>query len=117
MEIFKKFVDNSRLLGFKGKLPIVGEIIDEQTAKNYENLFYSLNLLSEEIDSLSEQNSNNNILKYKNKKLSPLNSNEIQIYKKYFESENENNITYFNENQQLLELSLDEINNDNYLLD
>ena len=117
MEIFKKFVDNSRLLGFKGKLPIVGEIIDEQTAKNYENLFYSLNLLSEEIDSLNEQNSNNNILKYKNKKLSPLNSNEIQIYKKYFESENENNITYFNENQQLLELSLDEINNDNYFLD
>ena len=114
METFKKFVDNTRILGFKGKLPLVREIIDEQTSKNYENLFYSLNILSEEIDSLSEQNSDN-ILKY-NKKHTPLNSNELQIYKKYFESEEETNISSFNENQQLLELSLDEINNDNYLL-
>ena len=117
METFKKFVDNTRLLGFKGKLPLVREIIDEQTSKNYENLFYSLNLLYEEIDSLGEENSNNNLFKYKNKKLSPLNNNEIQIYKKYFESDEETNIASFNENQQLLELALDEINNDNYLLD
>ena len=115
METFKKFVDNTRILGFKGKLPLIREIIDEQTSKNYENLFYSLNILSEEIDSLSEQNSDN-ILKY-NKKHTPLNSNELQIYKKYFESEEETNISSFNENQQLLELSLDEINNDNYILD
>ena len=116
METFKKFVDNTRILGFKGKLPLVREIIDEQTSKNFENLFYSLNLLSEEIDSLQENNSNNNILKY-NKKYSPLNSNELQIYKKYFESEEETNISSFNENQQLLELSFDELNNDNYLID
>ena len=116
METFKKFVDNTRILGFKGKLPLVREIIDEQTSKNYENLFYSLNILSEEIDTLEEQNSNNNILKY-NKKHTQLNSNELQIYKKYFESEDDTNISSFNENQQLLELSLDEINNDNYLLD
>ena len=116
METFKKFVDNTRILGFKGKLPLVREIIDEQTSKNYENLFYSLNILSEEIDTLAEQNSNNNILKY-NKKHTQLNSNELQIYKKYFESEDDTNISSFNENQQLLELSLDEINNDNYLLD
>jgi len=115
METFKKFVDNTRILGFKGKLPLIREIIDEQTSKNYENLFYSLNILSEEINSLSEQNSDN-ILKY-NKKHTPLNSNELQIYKKYFESEEETNISSFNENQQLLELSLDEINNDNYILD
>ena len=115
METFKKFVDNTRILGFKGKLPLIREIIDEQTSKNYENLFYSLNILSEEIDSLSEQNSDN-ILKY-NKKHTPLNSNELQIYKKYFESEEETNISSFNENQQLLELSLDEMNNDNYILD
>ena len=115
METFKKFVDNTRILGFKGKLPLVREIIDEQTSKNYENLFYSLNILSEEIDSLSEQNSDN-ILKY-NKKHTPLNSNELQIYKKYFGAEEETNISSFNENQQLLELSLDEINNDNYILD
>ena len=115
METFKKFVDNTRILGFKGKLPLIREIIDEQTSKNYENLFYSLNILSEEINSLSEQNSDN-ILKY-NKKHTPLNSNELQIYKKYFESEEETNISSFNENQQLLELSLDEINNDNYTLD
>ena len=57
METFKKFVDNTRILGFKGKLPLIREIIDEQTSKNYENLFYSLNILSEEINSLSEQNS------------------------------------------------------------
>ena len=117
METFKKFVDNARIFGFKGKLPLVREILDEQTTKNYENLFYSLNLLYEEIDSLGEQNSNNNILKPKNKKLSPLNSNELQIYQKYFESEDDSNISSFNENQQLLELSLDEINNDSYLLD
>ena len=117
METFKNFVDNARILGFKGKLPLVREILDEQTTKNYENLFYSLNILFEEIDSLGEQNSNNNILKSKNKKLSPLNTNELQIYKKYFESEDDSNITSFNENQQLLELSLDEINSDNYLLD
>ena len=116
METFKKFVDNTRILGFKGKLPLVREIIDEQTSKNFENLFYSLNLLSEEIDSLQENNSNNNILKY-NKKYAPLNSNELQIYKKYFESEEETNISSFNENQQLLELSFDELNNDNYLID
>ena len=116
METFKKFVDNTRILGFKGKLPLVREIIDEQTSKNYENLFYSLNILSEEIDTLAEQNSNNNILKY-NKKHTQLNSNELQIYKKYFESKDDTNISSFNENQQLLELSLDEINNDNYLLD
>jgi len=115
METFKKFVDNTRILGFKGKLPLIREIIDEQTSKNYENLFYSLNILSEEINSLSEQNSDN-IFKY-NKKHTPLNSNELQIYKKYFESEEETNISSFNENQQLLELSLDEINNDNYILD
>ena len=117
METFKKFVDNARILGFKGKLPLVREIMDEQTTKNYENLFYSLNILNEEIDSFGEHNSNNNFLKSKNKKLSPLNSNELKIYKKYFESEDDFNITSFNENQQLLELSLDEINNDNYLLD
>ena len=109
METFKKFVDNTRILGFKGKLPLVREIIDEQTSKNYENLFYSLNILSEEIDTLTEQNSNDNILKY-NKKHTQLNSNELQIYKKYFESEDDTNISSFNENQQLLELSLDEIN-------
>ena len=117
METFKKFVDNARIFGFKGKLPLVREILDEQTTKNYENLFYSLNILYEEIDSLGEQNSNNNILKPKNKKLSPLNSNELQICQKYFESDNDSNISSFNENQQLLELSLDEINNDSYLLD
>ena len=117
METFKKFVDNARIFGFKGKLPLVREIIDEQTIKNYENLFYSLNILYEDIDSLENQNSNNNILKSKNKKLTPLNSHELQLYKKYFESEGDSNITSFNENQQLLELSLDELNNDNYLID
>ena len=116
METFKKFVDNTRILGFKGKLPLIREIIDEQTSKNFENLFYSLNILSEGIDSFEDNNSNNNILKY-NKKISPLNSNELQIYKKYFDSEEETNISSFNENQQLLELSFDEINNDNYLID
>ena len=116
METFKKFVDNARILGFKGKLPLVRDMIDEQTSKKYENLFYSLNILYEDIDSLEQENSNNNILKSK-KKFSSLNTNEIQIYKKYFESEGETNITTFNENQQLLELSLDEINNDNYMLD
>ena len=118
METFKKFVDNTRIFGFKGKLPLVREIIDEPTIKNYENLFYSLNILYEDIDSLEEQdNSNNNFLKTKNKKFSPLNSNELQLYKKYFESEGDSNISSFNENQQLLELSVDEINNDNYLID
>ena len=118
METFKKFVDNNRIFGFKGKLPLVREIIDEPTIKNYENLFYSLNILYEDIDSLEEQdNSNNNFLKTKNKKFSPLNSNELQLYKKYFESEGDSNISSFNENQQLLELSVDEINNDNYLID
>ena len=116
METFKKFVDNARILGFKGKLPLVRDMIDEQTSKKYENLFYSFNILYEDIDSLEQENSNNNILKSK-KKFSSLNTNEIQIYKKYFESEGETNITTFNENQQLLELSLDEINNDNYMLD
>ena len=117
METFKKFVDNARIFGFKGKLPLVREIIDEQTIKNYENLFYSLNILYEDIDSLENQNSNNNILKSKNKKLTPLNTHELQLYKKYFESEGDSNISSFNENQQLLELSLDELNNDNYLID
>ena len=117
METFKKFVDNARIYGFKGKLPLVREIIDEQTIKNYENLFYSLNILYEDIDSLENQNSNNNILKSKNKKLTPLNAHELQLYKKYFESEGDSNISSFNENQQLLELSLDELNNDNYLID
>ena len=117
METFKKFVDNARIFGFKGKLPLVREIIDEQTIKNYENLFYSLNILYEDIDSLENQNSNNNILKSKNKKLTPLNAHELQLYKKYFESEGDSNISSFNENQQLLELSLDELNNDNYLID
>ena len=36
METFKKFVDNTRIFGFKGKLPLVREIIDEPTIKNYE---------------------------------------------------------------------------------
>ena len=117
METFKKFVDNARIFGFKGKLPLVREIIDEQTIKNYENLFYSLNILYEDIDSLENQNSNTNILKSKNKKLTPLNAHELQLYKKYFESEGDSNISSFNENQQLLELSLDELNNDNYLID
>ena len=36
MESFKKFVDNARIFGFKGKLPLVREILDEQTTKNYE---------------------------------------------------------------------------------
>ena len=117
METFKKFVDNARIFGFKGKLPLVREIIDEQTIKNYENLFYSLNILYEDIDSLENQNSNNNILKSKNKKLTPLNAHELQLYKKYYESEGDSNISSFNENQQLLELSLDELNNDNYLID
>jgi hypothetical protein len=84
--------------------------------KKYENLFYSLNILSEEIYSLGEQNIDNNILNHK-KKFSPLKSNELQIYNKYFESNDDNNISEFNENQQLLELALDEINNDEYLLD
>ena len=116
METFKTFVDNSRILGFKEKLPLIREIIDEQSMKKYENLFYSLNILSEEIYSLGEQNIDNNILNHK-KKFSPLKSNELQIYNKYFESNDDNNISEFNENQQLLELALDEINNDEYLLD
>ena len=116
METFKTFVDNSRILGFKEKLPLIREMIDEQSMKKYENLFYSLNILSEEIYSLGEQNIDNNILNHK-KKFSPLKSNELQIYNKYFESNDDNNISEFNENQQLLELALDEINNDEYLLD
>ena len=116
METFKTSVDNSRILGFKEKLPLIREIIDEQSMKKYENLFYSLNILSEEIYSLGEQNIDNNILNHK-KKFSPLKSNELQIYNKYFESNDDNNISEFNENQQLLELALDEINNDEYLLD
>ena len=67
METFKTFVDNSRILGFKEKLPLIREIIDEQSMKKYENLFYSLNILSEEIYSLGEQNIDNNILNHKKK--------------------------------------------------
>ena len=121
MEIFKKFVENNRILGYKGKIPLRRDIIDENTSKKFENLFYSLNILYEEINSLDSQRRYNDIFKGK-KKFSSLNQNELQIYQKYFEiSENSNNdnsnISGFNENQQLLELAVDEINNENYLLD
>ena len=39
METFKKFVDNARILGFKGKLPLVRDMIDEQTSKNMKICF------------------------------------------------------------------------------
>ena len=118
--IFKKFVDNNRIFGFKGKLPLIREIIDEPTSKKFENLFYSLNLLYEEINSLDTQRKDNDIFKGK-KKFTQLTSNELQVYHKYFDPQEESdlitNITEFNENQQLLELALDEVNNDHYLLD
>ena len=120
MELFKKFVDNNRIFGFKGKLPLIREIIDEPTSKKFENLFYSLNLLYEEINSLDTQRKDNDIFKGK-KKFTQLTSNELQVYHKYFDPQDDSdlitNITEFNENQQLLELALDEVNNDHYLLD
>ena len=117
MEVFKKFVDNNRIFGYKGKLPLIRDIIDEHTSKKFENLFISLNNLYEEINTLDNQRRDNDIFKGK-KKFSPLNQNELQIYQKYFGNIEENtNISEFDENQQLLEIALDEINNDNYLLD
>ena len=117
MEVFKKFVDNNRIFGYKGKLPLIRDIIDERTSKKFENLFISLNNLYEEINTLDNQRRDNDIFKGK-KKFSPLNQNELQIYQKYFGNIEENtNILEFDENQQLLEIALDEINNDNYLLD
>ena len=117
METFKNFVDNTRILGFKEKLPLIRDIIDEHTSKKFENLFISLNNLYEEINTLDNQRRDNDIFKGK-KKFSPLNQNELQIYQKYFGNIEENtNISEFDENQQLLEIALDEINNDNYLLD
>ena len=120
MDVFKQFVENNRIFGYKGKLPLIRDIIDEHTSKKFENLFYSLNILYEEINSLDSQRRDNDIFKGK-KKFSSLNQNELQIYQKYFEisenSDNNSNISEFNENQQLLELALDEINNENYLLD
>ena len=117
MENFKKFVDNNRIFGYKGKLPLIRDIIDEHTSKKFESLFISLNNLYEEINTLDSQRKDNDIFKGK-KKFSPLNQNELKIYQKYFGNSEENsNISEFNENQQLLEISLDEINNDNYLLD
>ena len=117
MEVFKKFVDNNRIFGYKGKLPLIRDIIDEHTSKKFENLFISLNNLYEEINTLDNQRRDNDIFKGK-KKFSPLNQNELQIYQKYFGNIEENtNILEFDENQQLLEIALDEINNDNYLLD
>ena len=127
MEQFKYFVDNTRLLGYKGKLPLLRDMIDENTAKKYENLFYGLNILYEDINALENQKIDNDLNKGK-KKYTPLTKNELEIYNKYFtndyqvnESEysniNNNNISEFNENSQLLEIALDEINNDNYLLD
>ena len=117
MEVFKKFVDNNRIFGYKGKLPLIRDIIDEHTSKKFENLFISLNNLYEEINTLDNQRRDNDIFKGK-KKFSPLNQNELQIYQKYFGNiEDNTNILEFDENQQLLEIALDEINNDNYLLD
>ena len=127
MEQFKYFVDNTRLLGYKGKLPLLRDMIDENTAKKYENLFYGLNILYEDLNALENQKIDNDLNKGK-KKYTPLTKNELEIYNKYFtndyqdnESEyrniNNNNISEFNENSQLLEIALDEINNDNYLLD
>ena len=118
MEAFKKFVENNRIYGYKGKLPLIRDMLDEHTLKQFENLFYSLNILYEEINILDSQKKENDTFKNK-KKLSSLNPNDLQIYQKYFEnSENSNsNISEFNENQQLLELALDEIINDNSLLD
>ena len=115
MDVFKKFVDNNRILGFKGKLPLIRDIIDEHTSKKFENLFYSLNLLYDEINLLDSQRRDNDILKGK-KKFTSLTQSELQIYQKYFEDK-DLNISEFNENPQLLELALDDINNDNYLLD
>ena len=120
MDTFKKFVDNNRIFGYKGKLPLIRDMINEDACKTYENLFYSLNILYDETNSLDSQRKDNDIFKGK-KKFTSLNQNELQIYQKYFEnSENSDlnsNISEFNESQQLLELALDEINNDNYLLD
>ena len=120
MDAFKKFVENNRIFGYKGKLPLIRDIIDENTSKKFENLFYSLNVLYDEIIVLDSQRRENEILKSK-KNASTLTKSEIQIYQKYFENSedytNDSNITEFNENQQLLELALDEITNDNTLLD
>ena len=127
MEQFKYFVDNTRLLGYKGKLPLLRDMIDENTAKKYENLFYGLNILYEDLNALENQKIDNDLNKGK-KKYTPLTKNELEIYNKYFTNDyqdneteyrniNNNNISEFNENSQLLEIALDEINNDNYLLD
>lgn len=117
MDVFRKFVDNNRILGYKGKLPLIRDMIDEHTSKKFENLFYALNLLYEEINTLDSQRKDNDIFKGK-KKFTSLTQNELQIYQKYFDNSDLNSsISELNENQQLLELALDEINNDNYLLD
>ena len=120
MDTFKKFVDNNRIFGYKGKLPLIRDMINEDACKTYENLFYSLNILYDETNSLDSQRKDNDIFKGK-KKFTSLTQNELQIYQKYFEnsknSDLNSNISEFNESQQLLELALDEINNDNYLLD
>ena len=119
MDTFKKFVDNNRIFGYKGKLPLIRDMLDEQTSQKYENLFYSLNILYEETNTLDSQNKINDIFKGK-KKFTSLTQNELQIYQKYFSENSENsnsNISELNESQQLLELALDEVNNDNYLLD
>ena len=118
METFKKFVQNNRIYGYKGKLPLIRDILDEQTSQIFENLFYLLNILYEEINEIDAQKTEKDIFKGK-KKSSSLNQNEFQIYQKYFQiSENSNSdISEFKENQLLLELALDEISNDNTLLD
>ena len=119
MEIFKQFVENNRILGYKGKLPAVREILDEGTSKQFESLFYSLNLLYNDINELDSQRKDCDIFRGK-KKYTPLTQAELQLYQKYFKdssSDNNSNISEFNESQQLLELSLDEINYDNNLLD
>ena len=120
MDIFKKFVENNRIFGFKGKLPLIRDILDEHTSKKFESLFYSLNILYEDINLLESQRKDSDIIKSK-KKASQLTSNELKVYQKYFNPQEDedlnSNISEFNENQQLLELALDEINNDNNLLD
>ena len=115
MDIFKKFVDNNRIFGYKGKLPLIRDMIDEHSSKQFENLFYSLNILYDEINMLDSQKKDNDIFKGK-KKFTSLTQSELQIYQKYF-VDKDSNISEFNENPQLLDLALDDINNDNYLLD
>ena len=81
MDVFKKFVDNNRILGYKGKLPLIRDMIDEHTSKKFENLFYSLNLLYEEINTLDSQRKDNDIFKGKKK----FNKNNFFIIAVYLE--------------------------------